>query len=177
MQVVSEFYANAEAATAFVQTSSKQEPTGVQALEDAPEVFSDEPYTGIGGKPGGVIGMLEVIEADFSRLESETTVGEAQEQKLFEQNSQDMKVSIAKAEALADQKSTDIKSLAADLENSKADLAFAQEGLAAAKDTYETLRPTCVSEGVDFQERLEQRAKEIEQLKTAQEILEQANTD
>ena len=36
------------------------EMDSLQALEDAPEVFSDEPYTGIGGKPGGVIGMLEV---------------------------------------------------------------------------------------------------------------------
>merc|ERR1712048_1276284 len=48
LTVLKEFYAKAAKATAFVQNG--QEP---------PPVFSDEPYTGMGGESGGVVGMLE----------------------------------------------------------------------------------------------------------------------
>eukprot|EP00438_Fugacium_kawagutii_P036317 Skav220729 [mRNA] locus=scaffold2753:209093:217260:- [translate_table: standard] len=61
-----DFYAKASDATALLQT-------------DKPEIFGDEPYTGMGGESGGVIGMMEapqVIESDFARLEAETTSAE-----------------------------------------------------------------------------------------------------
>merc|ERR1719421_1224178 len=54
--------AEAAEATAFVQGPA----------EDAPATF-DKPYKGMGGESGGVIGMLEVIESDFARLEAETS--------------------------------------------------------------------------------------------------------
>merc|ERR1719235_1766739 len=69
--VLKEFYAKASEAVALVQ--KKQNP-------EKPEVF-DEAYTGMGASSGGVIGMLEVIQSDFARLESDTTAAEvAQEQ-------------------------------------------------------------------------------------------------
>ena len=52
-----EFYAKAAEATAFVQAE--------------PEIF-DSPYKGMGAEGGGVVGMLEVSESDFARLESDT---------------------------------------------------------------------------------------------------------
>merc|ERR1719375_1816007 len=66
--VLQDFYASASEATAFTQTK-------VHAKQ--PEIF-DEPYKGMGGENGGVIGMMEVIEADFTRLESETKSSESQ---------------------------------------------------------------------------------------------------
>merc|ERR1740138_1337218 len=60
LTVLKEFYAKAAEATALVQ--QKQQP-------EAPEIF-DAPYKGLGGESGGVVGMLEVIEADFGRLEA-----------------------------------------------------------------------------------------------------------
>merc|ERR1719265_720096 len=64
LTVLKEFYAKAAKATAFVQ----QEP---------PPVFSDEPYQGMGAESGGVVGMLEVIESDFARLQANTKANEA----------------------------------------------------------------------------------------------------
>merc|ERR1719335_604813 len=64
--VLNEFYAKAAEATSLVQKSSE------------PEIFSDEPYKGMGGESGGVIGMIEVIQSDFARLESETSAAEAE---------------------------------------------------------------------------------------------------
>merc|ERR1719453_1552876 len=61
--VLKEFYAKAGDATALLQ---KQEP----------EIF-DSPYKGMQSENGGVVGMLEVIESDFARLESDTKAAEA----------------------------------------------------------------------------------------------------
>merc|ERR1712066_857924 len=54
--VLKEFYAKAGEATALIQQ---------------PEIF-DSPYKGMQAENGGVVGMLEVIESDFARLESDT---------------------------------------------------------------------------------------------------------
>merc|ERR1712226_536674 len=61
LTVLKEFYAKAGDATALVQ----QQP-------EAPEIF-DSSYKGMQSENGGVIGMLEVIESDFARLEAETS--------------------------------------------------------------------------------------------------------
>merc|ERR1719262_178326 len=71
LTVLREFYEKAGQATAMVQ----QEP---------PPVF-DEPYKGMGGESGGVIGMLEVIQSDFARLEAETKAAESAAQKEYDQ--------------------------------------------------------------------------------------------
>merc|ERR1719161_3377939 len=59
LSVLNEFYAKAAQATSFAQDMDKAEP----------EVFGDEPYKGMGGESGGVVGMIEVIQSDFARLE------------------------------------------------------------------------------------------------------------
>merc|ERR1719409_1556043 len=59
LTVLKEFYAKAAEATAFVQKKAE------------PEIF-DSAYKGMGSENGGVVGMLEVIESDFARLESAT---------------------------------------------------------------------------------------------------------
>merc|ERR1711912_129508 len=80
LTVLKEFYAKAGEATAFVQ----QQP-------ESPEIF-DKPYKGMGAENGGVVGMLEVIESDFARLESETKASEATAQKEYDELMSDSKV-------------------------------------------------------------------------------------
>merc|ERR1719413_234321 len=63
LTVLKEFYAKAGDATAFVQ-------------QPAPDIF-DSPYKGMQAENGGVVGMLEVIESDFARLEADTKAAEA----------------------------------------------------------------------------------------------------
>merc|ERR1719420_733691 len=69
LAVLKEFYAKAAEATALAQ----QTPG-----EDAPESF-DAPFKGQQSEGGGVIDFLEVIAADFARLESESTTDEETE--------------------------------------------------------------------------------------------------
>jgi len=87
LTVLKEFYAKAAEATAFVQQSAE------------PEIF-DKAYTGMGGESGGVVGMLEVIESDFARLESDTKASEATSQKEYDEFMTDSKVD--KAEKTTD---------------------------------------------------------------------------
>merc|ERR1740130_2588860 len=68
LTVLKEFYEKAGEATALLQ----QEP-------ESPEIF-DKPYKGMGAESGGVVGMLEVIQSDFARLESDTKASEASAQ-------------------------------------------------------------------------------------------------
>merc|ERR1719276_315157 len=70
LSVLKDFYAKAAEATSFVQRE--------------PEVF-DEPYKGMGSENGGVVGMIEVIQSDFARLESETSAAEAEAQKQYDE--------------------------------------------------------------------------------------------
>merc|ERR1719453_2341444 len=70
LSVLNEFYAKAASATSFAQE---------------PEIFSDEPYKGMGGESGGVVGMIEVIQSDFARLESETSAAEAEAAKQYDE--------------------------------------------------------------------------------------------
>merc|ERR1719337_497369 len=79
LTVLKDFYAKSTEATALLQKSSK------------PEIF-DEAYTGMGGESGGVVGMLEVIESDFARLESDTKAAEATAQKEYDEFMTDSKV-------------------------------------------------------------------------------------
>merc|ERR1719272_2233335 len=77
LTVLKEFYAKAAEATAFVQAE--------------PEIF-DSAYKGMGAEGGGVVGMSEVIESDFARLESDTKASEATAQKEYDTFMTDSKV-------------------------------------------------------------------------------------
>merc|ERR1712083_654989 len=78
--VLKDFYAKAGDATALLQ----QQP-------EAPEIF-DKAYKGMQSENGGVVGMLEVIESDFARLESDTKAAEASAQKEYDTFMTDSKV-------------------------------------------------------------------------------------
>merc|ERR1719506_3649197 len=80
LKVLKDFYGKASAATALVQQPS---PAG-----DAPGSW-DTPYTGMGGSSTGVLGMLEVILADFVRLEQETSSTEAEAQASYDKFASD----------------------------------------------------------------------------------------
>jgi len=155
LTVLKEFYAKAAEATAFVQE---------------PEIF-DEPYKGMGGESGGVVGMLEVIESDFARLEADTKASEASSQKEYDEFMTDSEVDKTK-------KSTDIEHKTAKkqdeeqaLTTNKADLEGTQKELNAALAYFDKLKPSCVDSGVSYEDRVARRKEEIESLQEALKIL------
>merc|ERR1719281_2436313 len=160
LQVLKEFYDKASTATALVQGPG----------DDAPATF-DKPYTGMGGSAGGVVGMIEVIQSDFARLEAETATAESeaanQYQTLSDESSQDKAVK----QMDLDNKEKDRTDAESDLTSTKQDLEATQAELDAALAYYEKLKPSCVDAGLSYEDRVKQRAEEIESLQMAAKVL------
>jgi predicted nucleic acid-binding Zn-ribbon protein len=160
LTVLQEFYAKAADATSFAQG----------AADDAPATF-DKPYTGMGGASGGIIGMLEVIESDFARLETETSTSESQAEeeytKFMDDSSQDKAVKNMDLENKGKDKTT----AEGDLLTTKNDLAATQTELDAALAYYDKLKPSCVDSGLSYEDRVRMREEEIQSLQEALRVL------
>merc|ERR1719453_2745821 len=162
LAILQEFYAKAGQATALVQTAAPQ--------DDAPESF-DEKYTGMQGESGGVLGMLEVIQSDFARLESETTASEEQASEEYKTFMNDSEVDKAVKETdIEHMKGLIAKKTSASAET-KTELKTTQEELDAAEKYYEKLKPSCVDTGMTYEERVARREAEMQSLKEGLEIL------
>merc|ERR1719219_2268431 len=155
LTVLKEFYAKAGEATALLQQ---------------PEIF-DSPYKGMQSENGGVVGMLEVIESDFARLEADTKAAEASAQKEYDTFMTDSKVD-------KQAKSTDIEHKTAKKQDQKQaltvkkdDLDGTQKELDAALAYFDKLKPSCVDSGVSYEDRVARREDEIKSLKDALRIL------
>merc|ERR1712151_449627 len=159
--VLKEFYSKAGEATALVQ--QKQQPV-------APAIF-DSPYKGLQAENGGVVGMLEVIQSDFARLEAETKASEATAQKEYDAFMTDSKVD-------KEAKTTDIEHKTAKKQDEnqaltlkREDLEGTQKELDAALAYFDKLKPSCVDAGVSYEDRVARRNEEIESLQEALRIL------
>merc|ERR1719345_652359 len=153
--VLKDFYAKAAEATSFVQE---------------PEVF-DEPYKGMGSENGGVVGMIEVIQSDFARLESETSASEAESQKQYDDFMSDSSVDKAQKSKDIEHKSGKKQNHEQALQEAKTDLDGTQKELDAALAYYEKLKPSCVDAGESYEDRVARRKEEIESLQEALSIL------
>jgi hypothetical protein len=158
LTVLKDFYEKAGEATAFAQRAKE------------PEIF-DEPYKGMGSENGGVVGMIEVIQSDFARLETDTTAAEEQAQTEYDNFMGDSATDKA-------QKSTDIEHKTSKKQNQEqtlaeknTDLDTTQTELNAAMEYYEKLKPSCIDAGVSYEDRVARRKEEIESLQDALKIL------
>jgi len=158
LTVLKEFYAKAAEATAFVQQKAE------------PEIF-DKAYTGMGAEGGGVVGMLEVIESDFARLESDTKASEASAQKEYDEFMTDSKVDKSEKSTDIEHKTAKKQDESQALTTKNEDLEGTQKELDAALAYFDKLKPSCVDSGVSFEDRVARRKEEIESLQEALKIL------
>jgi len=161
IEVLKAFYDKAGAA-AMLQTGASMKDLA------KPEMESGE-YTGMGG--GGVLGMLEVCESDFSRLLSDTTASEEDAARAFSEFSSDSAVDKATKEATAKHKAGMKQQKESALASAKTELVGVQEELDAALAYYEKLKPSCIDAGESYEERVARRKAEIESLQEALKIL------
>jgi len=156
LTVLKEFYAKAGEATALIQAE--------------PEIF-DSPYKGMQSENGGVVGMLEVIESDFARLESETKAAEATAQKEYDEFMTESKVDKQKKSTDIEHKTAKKQDQEQALTTKKEDLEGTQKELDAALAYFDKLKPSCVDSGVSYEDRVARRKEEIESLQEALKIL------
>jgi len=171
LDTLNDFYGQAAQATALVQP---EKPSLLQNHKKShgkqPEIF-DEPYKGMGGENGGVIGMLEVIDADFQHLESSTKAQEDEAQKEFQEFTDDSKVNLAKKQKDFDHKTSAKQNQEQALTTAKNDLAGTNKELEAANAYFDKLKGNCIAEPESYEERMARRKEEIESLQEALKIL------
>jgi len=142
----------------------------VQLKKQIPD-FGLREYKGIQGKSGGVVGMLQVIESDFARLEADTQAAESQAAAEYAQFATDTKADL-EAKHNAEFKLSLRKDQAEfEREQAQKDLDLTRDQLAAANSYYQELKPQCVVVHVSFAERAKRREEEIASLQQAYRIL------
>jgi len=143
---------------------------GESFLQQVPEM---EAYKGMGASGGGVVGMLEVIQSDFARVETDTSAAESQaaaEYKSFMAESEASLKSKHDAEFKLGLEKDEAEFAKEQLEKN---LASSSKQLAMANAYYEELKPQCVEVHVSFEERAQMRQDEIKALGEAYKILDQ----
>eukprot|EP00811_Abedinium_folium_P036219 NODE_8949_length_1458_cov_1.444027.p1 GENE.NODE_8949_length_1458_cov_1.444027~~NODE_8949_length_1458_cov_1.444027.p1 ORF type:complete len:275 (+),score=96.63 NODE_8949_length_1458_cov_1.444027:571-1395(+) len=160
--ILKEFYAKAGDATALAQQP-------VQPV--APEIF-DSPYKGMQSESGGVIGILEVIQSDFARLESDTKLAEETAQNAYDKFMLESETNKSQKEADLKHKTGSKQEAEGTLATKEGDLDSTQTQLEAAIAYFDKLKPTCVDASVSYGDRIARRKAEITSLQEALNILE-----
>merc|ERR550537_1523415 len=150
LDVLRDYYANNDEALL-------QQPTG---------------HTKATGASTGIIGMLEVIESDFSKMLAEGQATEDQAQKEYDTLTKDNEVATATKTTEAEYKTKDSKETAARLAGLQDDKGVAEKEYSAIMEYWEKLQPMCVAKPEPYAERKKRREAEIAGLKEALQILE-----
>jgi len=164
MTVLQEFYSKQKS---LVQTSADTDDDAAPP----PETW-DEDLDKKEGHASGIIGLLEIAQSDFARLESETSTTEAVAEREYQNLMNENEVKKAVAAKDVEYKSSEKTKLEGNIQRAKSDLEGFQKELDAVNDYLEKLKPECTAQVDSFEERKARREQEIESLKEALAILE-----
>merc|ERR1719161_2726696 len=145
-------------------------------LPESPKTW-DSSYTGVSdptAQPDGIVTVLEEIMKNFAEMESETTAQEATDQKEYDADMTEKAVDKASKEKESEMKGHERKRLLDKLESWKAQRKHVATELEAVVQYLKDLEPACVSGDSTYEDRKQARADEIDALREAQKILEEA---
>jgi len=156
----------------FIQTRSRR---GVE-LPDSPSTW-DSSYTGTTDPKSGADGVLKLLDETmqkFCRMEGEAKVNDETDQKEYEQDMAAKKVEIDDTNMDTEKKTSKKESLQESMENAAAQLKHTSAELDAVEQYLKDLEPACGTGDSSYDDRKKARADEIEALRKAQTILEEA---
>jgi chromosome segregation ATPase len=125
------------------------------------------------GAATGIIGMLEVVESDFTKSLAEGTAKEAMAVEEYEKLTQDNKIATTEKTTAAKYKNKDKKETEEMLVSLKEDKVTVDKEYAAVMEYWEQLQPMCIAKPEPYAERKKRREAEIAGLKEALTILEE----
>jgi len=158
IEVLQEMYGGAKAAL----VEEGQDP------EFGGPVFSGE-YQKQDGS--GIIGLLEVAQSDFSKMDAEAKADEAAAKKEYETLVQDNAVSRATKEADIKGKTAEVGRLETSLKEMNDDRKSSQKELDAVLEYLDKLKEACEVKPESYEERKRRRRAEIDSLREALAIL------
>jgi len=130
-------------------------------------------YKGMHSGNGGVVGMLEVISSDFSRLRADTTAAEGAAATEYNGFMKDAKASKKAKHDLEFKTSMKKDQTEFEKEQTEKDLESTQIELDKSLAYQQHLKPVCLEVHVSYEERVAGRKAEIEALKEAYNTLDQ----
>jgi len=125
------------------------------------------------GAATGIIGMLEVVESDFTKSLAEGTAKENMAQEEYEKLTMDNKIATTEKTTAVKYKTKDKKETEERLVGLKEDKATTEKEYAAVMEYWEELQGMCIAKPEPYAERKRRREAEIAGLKEALTILEE----
>merc|ERR1719440_502185 len=125
------------------------------------------------GAASGIIGMLEVIESDFTKMLADGTAKEELAIDTYEKLTQDNKIATTEKSTAVKYATKDQKETEEALISLKEDKEGVTKELDAVLEYWDKLQPMCVAKPESYAERKKRREAEIAGLKEALRILEE----
>jgi len=166
----------AEEKAAFDKNSAEMEK-GVKGVQLALKVLNeyyakdDKAHSSADGAGSGIIGLLEVCEADFTKGLSEMVAVERTAVNEYEVTSKENSITKATKEQDVKYKTKEYKGLDKDTTDANGDRASVQTELDAVNQYYKGLQERCIAKPESYAERVKRREAEIAGLKEALQIL------
>ncbi|CAE7464442.1 mkkA [Symbiodinium sp. CCMP2592] len=156
--VLKAFYEKAGQATALVQLGSGK----AAEMSGQPAIF-DTSYNGMSSKSGGVLDMLQVIAADFAKLEAETSSEEESSQAEYDKFIFESKVNKKQMEVDIKHKKEYSAEQLSDSEEKTTELGSVQEELKALLQVYEAMNEECTTNRQEAQKTKEETIASLQE--------------
>jgi len=163
--------------TAFVANKAEMEQ-GLEGIKLALKVLrdyyakEDKGHQSADGAAGGIIGMLEVVESDFSKGLAQMTSEEETAQAEYEQTSKENAIAKVTKEQDVKYKTKEHTALDKATAEDSSDRDGLNTELDAVNEYYDSLKEQCIAKAEPYEERKRRREAEIAGLKEALTILE-----
>jgi len=161
----------------FTKNKSDME-AGIQGVKVALKVLRDYYAQGSeaqrspsSGASSSLLGLLEVIESDFSKGLTEMVAAEESAEAAYEKETKENAVEKATKEKDVEYKTKEAASLEKDAAEASNDRSVEQTELDAVLESLRTLEKQCVAQPMSFEERQKRFEKELAGLKEALSIL------
>merc|ERR1719183_2558916 len=167
----------AEEKTTYDANKAEMEK-GVNGIQMALKVLNEyyakegKAHSSADGAGGGIIGLLEVVESDFSKGLAEMQAAEQSAVSEYDQLSKANDIEKATKSQDAKYKTKEAKGLDKASSETNADRATEQQELDAVLQYYTGIKARCIAKAESYEERTRRRSEEIAGLKEALSILE-----
>jgi len=131
----------------------------------------DKAHSSADGAGSGIVGMLEVVESDFTKGLAEMTVTEQTSQAEYDKETRANEISKATKEQSVKYKTKEFKGLDSNIAEATSDRHTTQEELDAVMQYLGKLDDMCIAKAEPYSERKARREAEIAGLKEALNIL------
>lgn len=167
--VLEDFY---KEAGGFLQTNDRA-PVKVP---DSPETW-DSSYTGLDKQPDGIVSMMEKIQEDYAKMEADTKAEEDSDETAYQADMTETTTNKEAEEKSAEMKTNERGLLISKVKSWKGKKTGVEKELAAVEQYLKDLKPACEDGDSTYEDRKKARDDEIEALKKAQKVLEDAFKD